>query len=537
MGGGINGCALARELALLGVEVALVEKRDFGSGVTSRSTRLIHGGLRYLESMQLGLVRESLRDREWLLRRYPGQIVRQPFVLPVYRGDSRPPWYLGLGLWLYRALARGSELPSHRRLSARETSALVPGLDRRGLLGGFEYYDCQAVYPERLALEMALEAEQAGAIIRNHAKAVAFVSRGSRVEGVQVATPHGTRTLSCRLVANAAGAWVDELLRLLPNRPRRPLLGLVNGAHIAVSGFPGAPASAVYREARSDRRPFFVVPWRGLYLIGTTEIPYSGRADDAWPEEGEIRYLLDETNALFPSAGLRPESVVFAYSGSRPLLRADAGDANRAPRGHALVDHARADGIEGLVTLAGGKLTTAPSFAASSARQIVRRLGAKPAPPPRGKGDTRRDARSLATSGWAKSRGRRPAGSREIAAKYGTRSAELLEFVASASALQRPLADGCGTTVGEIVFAVQREKAQTLGDIVLRRTGLAFDPSYQPTWARRAAEVAAPHLGWDDRQAGDEIQRFERELAGTLRRDCRPAGLASSLRVARAGGH
>ena len=499
VGGGINGCALARAAARSGLRTALLEKRDFGAGTTSRSTRLIHGGLRYLESFQLSLVRESLRDRERFLREFPAQVVSQPFLLPLYAGDSRPPWYLGLGLALYRLLAAGGTLPPHRRLGAGETLALLPGLDQDGLLGSFEYYDCQAAYPERIALAMALQAEEAGAEIRNHARVDGFLASGSTVEGVRCAEPDGEHAMRASLVVNAAGAWIDRVLGLLPAPRPQPRLTLVNGAHIVLPSFPGSPRHAVYREARSDRRPFFVVPWRGLYLVGTTETAFDGHPDRTLPSESEIRYLLDETNGLFPGAAVRSESILYAYAGSRPLLRSEAGSFNRASRGHEIVDHERTDGVRGLLTMAGGKLTTAPSFADETLRVVRRKLGLRPSPASAG-------APAPPPSGV-------PA---RIASVYGPRSAELLRFLDASPGLREPLADGCAAARGEVLFAATREKAATLGDVFLRRTGLAHDPRYEAEWAERAAEICGQAFAWDAGRRSRELASYERERAETL---------------------
>ena len=501
VGGGINGCALARAAALRGIRTVLLEKRDFGAGVTSRSTRLIHGGLRYLETFQLGLVRESLADRERLLRLYPGLVAPQPFLLPVYRDDSRSPWYLAAGLALYRILAAGSELPTYRRLGPTETLALLPGLDPKGLLGGFEYYDCQAVYPERLALEMALQAQEAGALIRNHSCVTGFLVGGRRVEGVRLVAADREKTLRCSVVVNATGAWIDRVLDLLPGDRNGRLLSLVNGAHVAVERFSGLADHAVYHEARSDRRPFFIVPWRGVYLIGTTETTFDGNPDRTLPGADEVRYLIEETNNLFPQAHLGPDSVLYAYSGSRPLLRCSSENLNRAPRGHELVDHGRTDGIEGLLTMAGGKLTTAPSFAEGTVRLIEKKLGKTPAIPPP-------PSRTLIPEGIPP----------RLAAVYGPRSADLARFIASDPALEEPVADNCETTRAELLFAVEREMARTLGDILLRRTGLAFDPCYEPSWAERVAATVAPALGWDRAGTSNAVIEYETELADALAR-------------------
>ena len=376
IGGGINGCALARLAAVNGFSVALLEKNDFGSGVTSRSTRLIHGGLRYLENGRIGLVKESLNDRQALLREYPGQVKPQAFLIPVYQSDSRRPFYISIGLHIYKWLAGDPELAEFQRLSAQEVSALAPALDTRDLLAGFLYRDCQAVYPERLSLEMALQAEEAGAEIHNHAAVDGFLIESRCVEGVRVTGLDCAPTLRARLVINAAGPWVDKVRPALPESTRKPLVSRLNGTHIVVRPFAGAALSVVYHEARSDRRPFFVIPWRGLSLIGATETPFCCDPDRVIPAEREIAYLLEEANGLFPGARLTRESVLYAYAGSRPLLHGRSGSMNAASRDHSIYDHEKEEGLKGLLTLLGGKLTTAPSFAWEVLTAASKKLGA-----------------------------------------------------------------------------------------------------------------------------------------------------------------
>lgn len=498
VGGGINGCALAREAAQAGLRVALLEARDFGAGVTSRSTRLIHGGLRYLESFRFSLVRESLRDRATLLREFPGIVRPQPFLLPVYRSDSRAQWYIACGLALYRLLSAGGTLPAPRRVHVRELLALLPELDPDGLVGGFEYFDCQAVFPERLAIEMAMKAEAAGADIRNHARVTGLLLRDSRVEGVQFEGLSGSGELRSRVVVNATGAWVDQLLKLAGKDASEPLLSLVNGAHIVVRDLPGAPRHAVYREARADRRPFFIIPWRGLRLIGTTETLFSGDPAVTLPEESEIRYLLQEANALFPAAGLARGDVLYAYSGSRPILKALQDDLNRASRDHVVVDHEKRDGISGLLTMAGGKLTTAPSFAKAVRRRIARMLG-------------------ISTAAVAPAQPHSLNGApSEFAALYGPRWHEVLDTIAADPDMMHPLADGCATKRGQVLYAIEHERAKTLADVMLRRTGAAYAPSYERSWAEAAADVAAGRLGWDRAERERALDEYDTELAQTL---------------------
>lgn len=501
VGGGINGCALAREAARAGLRVALLEARDFGAGVTSRSTRLIHGGLRYLESFRFSLVRESLRDRATLLREFPGIVQPQPFLLPVYRSDSRAPWYIACGLALYRLLSAGGSLPAPRRISARELLALLPDLDPDGLVGGFEYFDCQAVFPERLALEMALQAQSAGADIRNHARVTGLLLRDSRVEGVQFEGLGGSGELCSRVVVNATGAWADQLLKLATKNASEPLLSLVNGAHIVVRDLPGAPRHAVYREARADRRPFFIIPWRGLRLIGTTETLFGGDPSLALPEESEIRYLLGEANALFPAASLARRDVLYAYSGSRPILNAPQANLNRASRDHAIIEHEKTDGISGMLTMAGGKLTTAPSFAKAVLRRVARILEISTAAVER--------SQPCALTGAPP----------EFAALYGPRWRVVLDAIAADPDMMRPLADGCSTKRGQVLYAMEHERAKTLADVMLRRTGAAFDQNYERSWAEAAADVAAGRLGWDRAERQRALDEYDTELAQTLLRE------------------
>ena len=497
IGGGINGCALARLAAANGFSAALLEKNDFGCGVTSRSTRLIHGGLRYLESARIGLVRESLRERRALLRNYPGQVKIQPFLIPVYKPDTRRPFYISAGLHLYQWLGGGGELGEFKRLSAREVSSLAPALDTRDLLAGFLYHDCQAVYPERLSLEMALQAEEAGAAIHNHTKVDGFLVGANRVEGVRATGPAGELTLRARLVINAAGPWIDSLRALLPGGTQKPLVTRLNGAHIVTRLFPGAPSAAVYHEARSDGRPFLVIPWRGLCLIGTTETPFEGDPDRVAPTEREILYLLDEANGLFRGAHLTRESVLYAYAGSRPLLRVRKGSMNKASRDHSIYDHQAEEGLQGLLTLAGGKLTTAPAFAREALKIAALKLGASPP----------RDLETAISLEGVSPR---------LAEIYGPRSPHVSEFIHKTVRGSVPALSGPETTVGEIVYAVEHEKARTLGDIMFRRTGLAFDPAHKPSWPRKVLEIAAGSKGWTEADQDQALADYQGEREAFL---------------------
>ncbi len=500
IGGGINGAALAELAVHNGYDTVLLERRDFGAGVTSRSTRLIHGGLRYLEHGHVGLVRESLRERESLLADYPDQVRPLAFLIPVYERDTRAPWWIRVGLEAYQLIGHSHRMPRHQHLSARETLALEPGLEPRGLRAGFVYYDAQAIYPERLALEMALAAEAGGAEVRNHAPVVALTGGAGEVTGVRVEDGAEYRA---RLVVNAAGAWADEVRRL-QDASAQPLLSLVNGTHIVTGAFAGAPERAIYHEARADRRPFFVVPWRDLWLIGTTETPHVGDPEAVAPQPAEVEYLVRETNLLFPEARLTADAVLYAYAGSLPLLRATGSNAQSMTREHGIYDHDKEEGVRGLVTLLGGKLTTARAFAALALGQIAVKLG-RPAP--------HRKAIPAAGATTAPSR---------LRAIYGRQAGAIVALEKEQPELQRRLCAANATTAAEIVHSVRSEKARTLGDLLLRRTGAAFGPCLGLDCAPEAARVAAPLLGWDEAATGRAVTDYHQELDRTLLRGIRP---------------
>lgn len=503
IGGGINGCALARAAALAGYRVVLVERNDFGCGVTSRSTRLIHGGLRYLESGHVGLVRESLRERASLMQDYPHLVKPLEFVIPVYESDSRAPWWIQTGLRLYGFLARDGELGRHERLSRDELLSSEPGLARNGLRAGFLYRDCQVEFPERLALEMALEAEESGAAIHNHTAVTGFLLEDKRVAGVRVREGGDEKEVRARLTVNAAGPWVDKVRNLLPATDSEPLITLLNGAHIVVKPFPNAPKHALYHEARSNRRPFFVLPWFGLYLIGTTETPYEGDPGQAAPTEDETTYLLEEAAALLPEANLGRSDVLYSYAGPRPLLRVTGRNYNRASREHMVYDNEREEGRAGLLTLVGGKLTTARAFA-EQVLEVVRKKTGGPAAVPR-----------ETTEHRSKPHAENVPGAR-LTSLYGARASRVQELAQQHPGWEDPVVSKADTRIAEIVYSIRHEKARTLGDLLLRRTGLAFHSQWDDSWVRATAAIAASHLSWDGSAVDEAIANYLAEERKTL---------------------
>lgn len=511
IGAGINGVGIARDAALRGRRVLLLDKGDVASGTTTWPTRLIHGGLRYLEYGEVGLVRESLRERERLLRNAPHLVQPFPMIIPIYEGDTRRPLTIRAGMVAYDALSLDKSLPRHRMLSRDATLRRAPGLLPNDLLAGAMYYDAQVEYPERLALENALDAVAHGAVLKTYHQVERITTWAGKVTGVagrDVLTGepfHATSTA----VLNVAGPWVDEVLAGLDQPPAQPLMGGTKGTHLVVDPFPGAPATGVYAEARLKHRPFFVIPWNDAYLVGTTDTRYTGDLDYLSATEDEIGWMLQEVNTLFPRANLTRESIQYSYAGVRPLPSAPGKSEGAVTRRHVVLDHAARGGPEGLFSVVGGKLTTYRELAEHALATVDRGLG--------------READASVTSrtplpgapvgqDWQAFRARFLANaslplhaSEHLLRVYGARAADVAAY-AEARGLTAVIDEASGMIAAEVPWAFEREGARTLADVVARRTMSGLGPNAGIGPDAAIARVAQDTLGWD-------AQRVEREVA------------------------
>ena len=375
IGAGINGAGIARDAAMRGLKVLVIEKGEVGSGTSSASTRLIHGGLRYLEHFEFGLVRESLRERETLLRIAPHLVRPLAITIPIYKQSKRGRLMIRAGMIFYDLLSWGKALPRHRMLSRAETLERWPGLNPDGLLGSALYYDAQVEFPERLVMENVLSARKFGAEVLTYTRVTNFAVADGRVSGVEFVSEDGQKEFAeATVVINAAGPWIDLVLEPVKS-PK--LIGGTKGSHLVVPPFLGAPANAIYVEAHSDGRPIFIIPWNEAYLIGTTDVRFEGDPDEVRCEPWEIDYLLSETNLALPDAHLTRDSILYTYSGVRPLPATDDKDEQSITRRHFIREHPR---LPNLLSIVGGKLTTYRSLAEECVDLIFRKLG-KDSPP------------------------------------------------------------------------------------------------------------------------------------------------------------
>lgn len=391
IGGGSNGTAVARDAAMRGLKVALLEKEDFGYGTVSRSTRLIHGGLRYLELFEFGLVRESLREREILLRTAPHLVRPLAFFTPVYRHSPVGVLKLRLGMWLYDMLSWDKSMARHQFLRPAAATGAEPLLNDHDLLGAFVYYDGHVSMPERLCLEAAQQAAARGALVLNYAKAMSLRhERDVYSVGVRDELTGRTYQLHGRSVVNATGPWADvvndallglEALREnnsdAATRDDRPSdrLRRTKGIHLLV---PKLSEHGVVMLAEEDGRLFFAIPWGEYTYIGTTDTDFTGDLDEVRAEADEIRYLMQETQRVFPEADLR--TAHFTTAGVRPLVKdPKARTEGQVSRKH-LVHHHLDEGLRGYFSVLGGKITNMRSVAEEAVDDVIRYLNVSAEP-------------------------------------------------------------------------------------------------------------------------------------------------------------
>ncbi|TLY56770.1 MAG: glycerol-3-phosphate dehydrogenase/oxidase [Gemmatimonadetes bacterium] len=514
IGGGITGAAIARDAALRGFRTALVEKGDFGSGTSSVSSRLIHGGLRYLEQYDLHLVLEASRERRVLLRIARHLVHPLPFLFPVYRGARVPAWKLRCGLWLYDLLAAFRNVRLHRWLGRQATLRLEPGLRERDLRAAGLYYDAQTD-DARLVLATMRSAAQAGALVASYAEAVSLLKPDGLVRGATVRDLLGeeTRVVRALVVVNACGPWVDAVRRLdAPDAD--PLLRLTKGAHVAVPRQRLGNTHAVTLTSPIDGRVMFVLPWADSdqSYIGTTDTDEDVSPDEVRATAEDVIYLLRSANAFFPQARLSPNDVVATWAGLRALLRPDG---NLAPS-QVSREHRITESASGLLTIAGGKLTTHRAMAQELVDRVAARLRAldgrprAPRPPthrlPLPGGETT-DLEGLIKA--AVERGASDATARHLVGTYGSEAAAVLNLVDKDRALGGRIVAGRPELWAEVVHAVEREMAVRLSDVLVRRLHLFYKTRDQAVPASSAvADRLAAALGWDGARRAEEVAAY-----------------------------
>lgn len=526
IGGGITGAGLALDAALRGLGTVLIEKRDFAAGTSSRSTKLIHGGLRYLEHYDFAMVREGLRERAILTRIAPHLAEPFPFLVPVYRERRRNyshPLLMRAGMILYGLLAGRFGPGRHRKLSTVEALDYAPGLDPDGLEGALLYYD-GLTNDSRLVIDLLKSAHREGACLINHARVTGLVMNDAgRLSGLTLSDEYGEDEISCRarVVINATGVWMEETLRLPGGNPGnvqkqvRPSKGI----HLTVAAERLPVRGAWLIPSLVGHRFYFVVPWEGRVNIGTTDTDYAGSRENPPALESEVAEILGAINAYFPDAGLEPSDVITSWAGLRPLI-SDPGVKNTTDisRQEEVLESA-----DGLISIAGGKLTTYRLMAENGINLAQRRLleRGEIELPQRSStanrhicgGDLDRSALSELARRMAAENELPLVTAEHLVFNYGSEAPQVLELCAEDENLRQPLIEGLPHIVAEALYAIRAEMAVTVTDVMTRRTRLAMlAGAGSLAAARTVAGLIGRELGLSREEQERQIEEYRVEL-------------------------
>jgi len=521
IGGGMAGAGVARDLALRGASVALFDKGDFASGTSSKSSKLIHGGLRYLELGDFKLVRESLREKRTLERLAPHLVRPLPFLVPIYRGAPRGLITVRIGMWLYDLLTPGKTTERYRVLRPVDALTMEPSVRAEDLRGAGYYFDDLLLYPERLCLENVLSAARHGARTFNYCEVEEFVPGRRGIDGVKVRDllSGQVQLVRAATIVNCAGPWVDRVRAMAKVADRSPrVVRTTKGIHCLL---PRMTDRAVYLSAR-DERMIFVIPWREFSLVGTTDTDFEGDPDRLWATREEVTYLLEEVAKVLPDKRATFENVSYTYAGVRPLSFEPGAPASRVSREHKVIP----EGPDGrFFSVTGTKLTCFRSLAEDVGNRVMRVLGRGLAPRTArltldgvddevGKIEARvwmDVSEEMAATGL--SRGTL----RTLVETYGRAYPRVLE-------LGRKLPDGferlCPSNpeiVAQLHHALREELAVSLQDVLLRRTGIGQSRCQGLDCAEPIAARMAELGGWSKRRLDAELEAYSQHVERSRR--------------------
>lgn len=507
VGGGITGAGAARDAALRGLSVLLLEKGDFSSGVSSKSTRLIHGGLRYLANFELDLVAESLRERAVIRRLVPYLVHPIPIVIPVYRGDAHGRAAISIGIHLYELLSREKDIPHYFTCGAEKALLMEPRLAREGLKGCAVFYDHQITMPERLVIENIISAKHNGAVVKNYTRVEKIEERN----GFVVVSARGMRSAEtsefrARVLLNAAGPWVD-MVRRSGGIDARTIIHPTKGVHLVL---PKLSEQALFVSSR-DGRMFFIIPLESYSLIGTTDTKYDGDLDEVHADTPDIDYLLRESRRILPGLLLGQDAILYTYAGVRPLAFSGERESSIS-RKHLVIK----EGMNGrLITIAGGKLTTYRNMAEDAVDAVCKLLGCKkrcitdtallPGSLPVSYDEYLKDAVASLSSKYNAEADT----VMHLIRFYGSRAEEVLEIAHIDPRLMKRISPESRDIYAQVVYSVREEAAQTLADVILRRLSIGITASRGLPYARDIASVLAKELGWHEEELSLNLKEFE----------------------------
>jgi glycerol-3-phosphate dehydrogenase len=510
IGGGITGAGVARDAALRGLSTLLLEKRDYASGVSSKTTRLVHGGLRYLANFEIDLVAEALRERAVLRRQCPYLIRPMPILIPIYRGDPHGRAAISVGIHLYELLSRERDIPHYFTSGTERTLSMEPHLKREGLMGSALFYDHQIILPERLVIENILSARDAGAGVLNHTAAERIEEGPDSVVVTARDAFSGTaKTFRARVAVNAGGPWVDQVRRAA-GVDRKKIIFPTKGIHLVL---PKLSEQSLF-VASKDGRMFFIIPMDRWSLIGTTDTKYDGNLDEVHADSADVDYLLEESRRVLPGLKLNRDAILYTYAGIRPLAFAGERE-SRISRKHRVITEGRHGRI---ITIAGGKYTTYRNMAEDVVDEACRKLGRRR----RCETAVRPLAGSLPVElneylkemvpTLAERFRTAPETVEHLIRTYGTRSERVLQIAQTEPALREVISPESRDIYAQVVYSIREEGARDLCDIVLRRMHLGITASRGEQQTKRIAQIAAREMQWSVDEEKGFLDKFCEEL-------------------------
>ncbi len=524
IGGGITGATVAYEAASRGLSVALIEKSDFGSATSSATSKLIHGGLRYLSTNEFGLVRESLKERRVLTNIAPNFIHPAAFFFSVYKKDKVPNYLMKIAMILYELFSfdknrlwdKSKKMPHHKSVSAEQIIELFPNALKDGLIGGQMYYDCSSHSPERFTLAFIKSAVKYGASVANYTKVEDFITEESAkmksVKGVRVIDELSGKNhnINGKIVINCAGPWADILLDKVKKNTGNKELRRSEGIHLIT---PKLADKYIFSGSTALGKHFFLLPYRNHTIIGTTDKEFMGDPDDYKITRKAIVELLDDVNNSFGNSGkIKYEDIVYAYGGLRPLVEDQTEDVYHSSRKYEITGEKK-NGIENLITVEGGKFTTSRMLAEKAINKTIRILKL-----PRKKSISENNylyACNIENFGEFVAQKQKqypeflPEQIEYLARSYGEEIDEIFSIIKENESYKEKLNQD-GENLALVQFAIRNEMAVTLSDIMLRRTGLALLGHPGKETMEKVAKLAAKELKWDAERLANEINKMEK---------------------------
>ena len=484
VGGGINGAAIAYMAALTGARVALIEKNDFASGTSSKSTKLLHGGIRYLENLEFDLVAESLKERYIQYKNAPHLVKLLSFVVPVYKNDLRPLWMMRLGVWLYDILSGDYSVGRRQTLTAQDLVNLAPSINTKDLTGAVSYYDAQ-MDDVRICLENVLMAQLKGAHVANHGEVTEFLKDNGKCNGARVKDSLTGKTFDvmARTVVVTAGPWSDELLSK-DSKNNRARLRPTKGVHVL---YRGQVSDKAFLIQSSDKRVFFIIPFRGHSLIGTTDTDYKGSPDKVSVGQEDIEYLLTEAGRVFPQMVFTADNIITSFAGLRPLV-----DEKKIP-GKISRKHTVDRTFSGIWYVLGGKYTTYRAIARECVQKILpalsRKLPDETTHPLYGSGDVKVDVKQVAARFGVSSET-----VNYLIGFYGVRYWDVLRLIDDDSSLRVKLCECSPAIRAQAAYAVKTEMACNVDDVYERRLQLQYSDCLSHHCRRSIEDVISTYV-------------------------------------------